>query len=351
MNKFLLFFYFFVFLILSFKFDYLVDDLVKLKSANGYGIVDDIIINDNKYSDGIVTINGAIAVKRDVYTYQWREIQKMSNKIGTYKYDKIWSKNIIDSTKFSDKTKNNNVGRNLYKSSYFILDNIKTRNYKIDKKYYEKYIELEPFNFKTDAVFYGQKIKNKDYFVNSKESYYTDLDIYISDNDKKVAQYDRDVFRVVGNGVLFSGKNYNNPEIGDIVIVYKVFKANKIYFFGEINGTDLTAYKNYFVIDFKDNIHNDVHLFKMKFLFIFIISVNVLMLLIKLILGKLKQLKSFTLRRIPFFNEYFSYSNKDYFNIFCLFSITMLILTSLYIFIIIPAILLFIARQIDYYSI
>ncbi len=86
-------------------------------------------INDNKLitvsgqaetaeslSDGIITVPNALALKRSVEMYQWEEDKKTESKtkVGgtttettTYTYDKVWSENEIDSSKFHNTSYSN----------------------------------------------------------------------------------------------------------------------------------------------------------------------------------------------------------------------------------------------------
>lgn len=347
MKYFLLFFYIFCFVLIFLKLSILIDDINVLKQKNEiYGSIKGNILNKGTYKDEILTIKDTISVSREVYRYQWTEIQETSSKITTYNYKKIWSKKPIDSSNFRDKTKNNNVDKNIYEEKFFVLSNIETKNHTIDKNYYIKKIKLTPIKFKRKE-FSGKIVE--DSFDIKKESF-TDLDSYLSYEDGRLAKYKKDKFVVIDDGILFNGENIKEPEIGDTIIVYKEFKADYIYFFGELNK-ELGSYKNYFAITFEDNLDKNIKQLKNKIIFSAIAGVVLVFLFTDLIVCKLSQLKLFTLKYIPFFNEYFIYSKKRYFNIFCLFFFFISIIFNLYYLSIIPALLLFIARQVDYFSI
>lgn len=347
MKYFLLFFYVFCFIFIFLKLSTLIDDIGVLKQKNDiYGSIKGSILNKETYKDEILTVKDVVSVSREVYRYQWTEIQETSSKIATYNYKKIWSRKPIDSSNFRDKTKNNNVDRSIYEETFFILNNIETKNHTINKNYYIKKIKLTPIKFKKKE-FSGKIIE--DSFDINKESF-TDLDSYLSYEDGRFAKYKRDKFIVIDDGILFNGKNIKEPEIGDTIIVYKAFKPNYIYFFGELNK-ELSSYKGYFAITFEDNLDKNIKQLKNKIIFSVVIGITLIFLFIDLIVCKLSQLKLFTLKYVPFFNEYFIYSKKKYFNIFCLFFFFILIIFNLYYLSAIPAILLFIARQVDYFSI
>ena len=149
MKYFLLFFYVFCFIFIFLKLSTLIDDIGVLKQKNDiYGSIKGSILNKETYKDEILTVKDVVSVSREVYRYQWTEIQETSSKIATYNYKKIWSRKPIDSSNFRDKTKNNNVDRSIYEETFFILNNIETKNHTINKNYYIKNVKLTPRNFK-----------------------------------------------------------------------------------------------------------------------------------------------------------------------------------------------------------
>ena len=350
MKYFLIIVYCVCFIFIFIKLNTLINDIIKVKNNDNYGIISGNILNKTTYKDEILTINDVIAVSKEVYTYQWLEVQEVLNKITKYSYKKEWSKKIIDSKYFKDKTKSNDVNKNIYTSNYFVLDNIKTKNHIINKNYYINEIKLKQLDIKAGKVFYGVNKKNKKYYGENKSSY-TDLDSYVSSNDNYVAKYDKDKFVAIKDGILFNGRNIKEPEIGDVLVIYKVFKANDIYFFGELDDGELKSYKNYFITSFSNDINSKLDVFKIKIILMLSFGIIIMLFLIKNILKKLKQTRLFTLKYIPFFNEYFVYSKNINFISIILFLFSVLTLFNLYIFAIIVLIPLIIARELDYFSI
>ena len=323
-NYFLLFFYvLLLFFVISFL-DFLVDDTHLLNRIAEYDYINEKIINKKEYKDEFLTIKDVVAVKKTVFIYQQKESKG------------AWV----------EKTTEDNNG---YNSQYFVVDNIETKNHVLDKKFFEKRINFIDYKLKDGTVFYGKEVENHDYF--KEENSYTDLDTYISDKDQKIVESKKDRFTVV-LGKLYKGKHYTEPEIGDILITYKVFKPNYLYFFGYTGDINLKAFQDYYLVKF-DYDYDTTTALGIKFLGIVVIIVvaNIMLFLVRLILMKLTKSRGFTLRFVPFFNEYLVYSKNLYFNSTCFTVLLLFFVCEFYIFMLIPMILLFVARQKDYYSI
>lgn len=317
-----------------------------------------VFIDDNLkktlYKDELIELEDSIAVLRNVFIYQWIEYKdKDTNK---YVYNKAWVKGFVNSNNYFDKTKINNCHlNNEYKNINFIANNIKTNNsIVIDKKYYIDKIKYHPLEFKKNKIYYGLELNTQNDIKEDED--YLDPDLYVSSLDKKVALVDREKFKVVGNNnnkILFNGNNFNNPSICDIKIEYKIFNPQKISFFGNIDDNNNKSDNHYYLISFNDNINLNI-LIKKEQLYFFgklLLFTNLIIFLVSTILNILIYLKDFTLKYIPFLNEYLIFSNKPILNTFIISTILFLIVLNHYIFIIIPLLILFILRQIDYCSI
>ena len=318
MNKgnFLIILYALLLIVTIVKFNNYIDKL----DLNDYNYVNEEIINKTNYKDELLILKNIAAVKRNIYIYK-----DMSGKRDWY----------LDKTSESG-----------YNNAYFVLDNIKTSNYSLNKKYFENKIKFKQVKFKSNSIFYGNEIKNYKYF--NDENNYTDLDSYVSSTNKRIAKIKRDKFIVIDDYKLYKGSNYYSPKIGDVLITYYTFSPENLYFFGNFKNLKQNNYK--VIFDVSNNFFITIFL-KSKVIIIIFLFINIMLFFIVLLLKKLYQLKNFTLNFIPFFNEYFAYSDKFYFNSVILLIIIGFVCLDKYYFAIITLIPLLIKREIDYYSI
>lgn len=125
-------------------------------------------------TDSIISIPNAIALFRDTEIYQWQELKKQNEDNSTkYEYRKIWSKYLIDSSDFQNKSYVN-PSKMKYEEIDLYAQNVGFGNF-----YLSEYI-----------------IKN----IKSRSKI---LQLPYSNNFK------------VYNGFYFTGQNYDNPAIGD----------------------------------------------------------------------------------------------------------------------------------------
>lgn len=320
----------------------------------------DKIQNKIKYKDKLIDlkIEDILIIKKNVKIYQWIETKKLLNKIGSYIYDyeKKWSDNFIDSKKFNDKTKNNyQKNANTYKNEIIFPNFIITEkdNYEINKIYFENKVKLKPFIFnEPNIVFYGAPIKKSYDLKYKEEENFTDLDLFVATKEKKVAKKELDKFFVVNNQTIFNGIDFKNPEIGDVKITYEVFSPDYISFLGKIKNKKLIPYENFIMVDFISKSKNTM-IKKLKTQFISEISIYIILIYFALyfIVTNIRgELKSISINTIPFINEYCIFGDKNHI-ILLFISIILSIILKLYIIILISTIILYVNRQIDYYSI
>lgn len=290
----------------------------------------DNIENSITYKDEFVKLNNVIALQKNVKIYQWVEDNNT--------YTKQWVDKKIDSSQFVDKSKNNNCNTNTYTSKNIVIDKIITKhNLIIKQSDFITKIRYTPLVFNTKFL-YGLSTKINNNI--DKNATYTDLDSYVSSIDNKVIHAEKDKFNVVNGDILYSGVNYNNPEICDIKITYKYFSSKNITF---LNSN---------IVDFyRKNIIKLIIFKRITFLAILLVVVNIIVFCVKIILIMLQKIPDFTLQYIPFFNEYFVYSQNIYFNTFCISSILLCITGGYWVFGIISLMLLIVAREIDYYGV
>lgn len=324
------------------------------KNKDNYITKTDKIKNKNIYKDELMQMDNITALKRAVKIYQWVEEKHFIKKENKYKYSYSlkWVNKPINSNDFKDKTKNNNCkNNNIYSNKEFIIEKIQTKNgYTLEKKYFIDKIKYKTLSFNNDSIFYGLSIKNKEYNKQTNNSY-TDLDSYVSSTDNKVAIFEKDKFIAINN-ILFLGKNFYKPQVCDIKINYKIFKPTDISFFSYVVDNEITPYKNFNIINFSSkNINNLVLLKKFEMFLKLILIINLLIFFTNSVIKELHKSSWFTLKYIPFFNEYFAYTKNNKLNLFCIMSIFVFIIVGYYILIILPLFILFIARQFDYYSI
>ena len=236
-----------------------INDL--LKNPDQISFIKDKIKNKVNFKDDLIDIeiNNMLALRKTVKIYQWIESKKLMNKTGTYvyTYKKEWASNFIDSKKFHDKKKNNyqkNAG--VYKSEIIFPENIITKKdgYELDQVYFEDKIKLKKLEFKnTDVVFRGAPIKKSYNIKYEEEETYKDLDSYVAAKERKIAQNDTDRFQVIDKYILFNGYDYENPEVGDVMITYEIFSPDYISFFGKVEDNRLIPYGDFIEVNFTDS--------------------------------------------------------------------------------------------------
>ena len=281
------------------------------------------IKNSITYQDEFIKLNNVVALEKDVKIYQL--VKERNNK-----YTKQW----VDIDKI------NNCNTNTYFSKNIIIDKIITQNnIIIEQKYFIDKIQYTPLIFNAKFL-YGLPTKINNHNNINKNTTYTDLDSYVSSIDNKIVHIEKDKFSVVNDNILYSGIDYSNPQICDIKITYKYFSPTNITF---LNSN---------IMDFnRENIVKLINFKKITFLVILLVMVNIIIFCVKIVLIILKKVPDFTLQYIPFFNEYFVYSQNIYFNTFCISSILLCVVGGSWIFGIVPLVFLVIAREVDYCSI
>ncbi len=332
-----------------------------LKNLDKISFIKDRIKNKINFKDSLigVEINDVFALKKNVRIYQWVEDKKLMNKTGAYVYTyrKEWTDNFIDSKKFYDKTKNNyQKNARIYKNEVIFPDGIITKknNYELDRVYFEKKVKFKKFKFKDKAaVFYGAPIEKTYDIRYEEEETYKDLDSYVAAEERKIAKNDVDKFKVVVDGsILFNGNNYKEPEIGDVEITYEIFSPEYISFFGKVKNGKLVPHGDFIEVSF-DNIEKTKLIDKYKGIFLakFIIFIFLSYLILCYIVDFMQnKIKDLTLKVIPYFNEYFVFGDKNTI-IILFFLLHLFFAVRLYLLAIIPIIILYFLRQIDYYSI
>ena len=152
----------------------------KLISVSG------VVNTDETLSDGIITVPNALVLDRDVKMYQWEEDEKTEKKdnLGgsttettTYTYKKVWSGTEINSSNFYDKSH-------------------------VNPKFN---IESKKLNAKTGTM--------GEFKINETQT----ERIKASETFSELPQ--NETYKIAGTE-YYSGKDINNPEIGDIRISY-----------------------------------------------------------------------------------------------------------------------------------
>lgn len=142
------------------------------------------LVNSNQnLSDGIVSLPNTIALKRTTEIYQWQEIYNSNNQ--NYQYKKEWNSELTNSD-FFEKPE---------------FQNPKTYKYK-PLEIYAKNIKLGHFYLSEDIVKkINSPIKLQQLPYNNKFKIY--------------------------NGFYFTGKDYDNPDIGDEKLFYSYIPSGK----------------------------------------------------------------------------------------------------------------------------
>ncbi len=157
-------------------------------------------------TDSVISIPNAIALFRDTEMYQWKELKKQNEDNSTqYEYRKVWSKFLINSSEFQNKSYTNptnmkykeldlyaqNVGFGKFYLSENIIENINSRS---------KILQLP----------YSNKFK-------------------------------------VYNGFYFTGQNYDNPAIGDQKLAYSYIPSGiKLSIIAKQSGNRLESMNSKF---------------------------------------------------------------------------------------------------------
>ena len=324
------------------------------------GIISDKIANVTNYKDELTGFNDVLGVERQVKIYQWvenKEFLEDKNRY-VYSYFKKWVEEPVDSTAFYDRSKNNSCGeKNTYQNKYFLVDKIVTKQngYFLDKKYFSNKIHFKDVEFKDGTVIYGTIIKKKVKKINveqeNDDSGHIDLDYYVSSMNKSTVVKSRDKF-IAYNNILTNSKDIEKPEICDNIIKYRVFNPKNVLALGAVKDKKIVPYDDFILVEFDKSINNKFLIIrKLRFLSVIIVIISLIIFVTSFILYKLRIHKTFTLKRVPFFNEYLVYSRWSNFNTMCVVSIVLLISVHYTYFIAVPIALLIIAKNIDYYSI
>lgn len=145
-------------------------------------------------SDGIVSVPMAIALIRNVEMYQWQEIKRTktedlgggkTRKYTEYKYNNIWSKELINSDNFKHKDLHENPDEFPVKSERINAANVNLGVYQLNN---EEIAQIDNAS-KLMSLPYNEKYR-----------------IY--------------------NGFYFTGLDFDSPTVGDIKISYNIISAN-----------------------------------------------------------------------------------------------------------------------------
>lgn len=286
------------------------DEEEKLFYVNG-----NVENSSNYYDEDIPQVNfECLGLKRETFIYQIVESKKKND----YVYSKKWVKNYIKSENFNNKLflKVNNF------KNYFYNDFVKIPNYfEIDNYVLSTKNKVLPFKvvnlnnyFSHETIFNAKEIKT-DADKNSFEDNNFDLDNLISSNEKYIPSY-LDKFKITKEGFLYNGNNIENPEIGDIKIVYSIIDKNiPISFVGAMDDNKLIPLKHkntdISIVKYKNVSKHNIQM-EVVFDDIIATTISCFVLFVSLIISGLLlkyKLGGFLLK-IPFFGEYF-YFNSD----------------------------------------
>lgn len=174
------------------QYDYAVENIIEvspniISPANEDKLVhvSGIIKTGKTLTDSIVVIPQAVVLERNTETFQWKEIKDRDADNTKYLYSKVWNRELIDSSKF-------------HKSGHTNPKHVKYS----DKKIYS-----------TKAALGKYVIKNVSYIQPSTVLQY----LPYNSNFK------------IYNGFYYTGKNFDNPKIGDQKIKYSYTPSGKQY--------------------------------------------------------------------------------------------------------------------------
>lgn len=139
----------------------------KLISTSAEAISDAVLGDEN------IKIPNSLIVSRKVEMYQWVE----NNEGGNTKYEKAWSEDFVDSNYFENKS---------YKNPSFPIKS---------------------------EVFSAEVAEFGDYTLNNEQ-------VLLIESENEVTDLPQNSKYTIVNGSYFSGKDIENPQIGDVLITY-----------------------------------------------------------------------------------------------------------------------------------
>ena len=229
-----------------------------------------------------VEIHDALQLKRVVKTYQWQEKIVQNKKKRQYKYKKVWSEELINSNafKFSNNYKNpKNIPfqEKLYDSKQNFIGVYSIPNYVL------------------------QKIWSHD-FIN--------VSRYLIDEKEGAPRG----FKLV-NGKFFSGRNINDPKIGDVLVEFYAVKPFEVTVVGMQNENKIShyEYQNKKVLIVKKGVMSLDKMFSKldkEKLFYEILYNTIAFILITISLLILGRPFHHSLLKIPYFGEMIAYASK-----------------------------------------
>ncbi len=156
--------------------------------------------NDTLNDPDFNIYTNAIALKRNVLFYQWKETseEKTEKELGgsekkttTYSYSKNWVSNKINSNNFKKPEGHINNSAYSYSNSSYEAENVFIDSFKLSKEVIDKISNFEPFPLDSSS-------KNDSYKISSNTIY------------------------------LGSDNLENNPQIGDVKISFEVVKSSQL---------------------------------------------------------------------------------------------------------------------------
>ena len=159
----------------------------------------------------------ALKLHRIVEMYQWEEHSKTERSNSgrdetsktTYSYNKTWSAQLIDSSRFKEREGHDNPSSMSYNSETFIASNINVGAFKLTSAFVKQI---------DDFISYPLSQQNFD------------------DMDKRLQQY----FRLNGNEYFYGDPA--NPQIGAIKIQYSIIKPLEVSVIGKQNNNTIETY-------------------------------------------------------------------------------------------------------------
>ena len=173
--------------------------------------------NDILTDDEFDVVFGGIKLDRLVEMYQWQEQVNSSTteKMGgstetviTYKYNKTWDEDLIDSSSFHDQGYDN-PGLMAFQSNTWVASNVQMGKFKLS-----------------------------DSLINKINNY---IDLPVEKLKEGLAdEIDREVHLV--GGEIYIGANYSEPQIGDVKISYRAVHPSVVSLISRQKGTSFTPF-------------------------------------------------------------------------------------------------------------
>jgi len=171
----------------------------------------DVVINET-LKDTVFDVTApeqTVKMQKSVTMYQWQEISETNdNDETTYRYEKVWSGTLMDSSSYEYPLGHENPAAMIYSDELFEAQDVMLGKYHLENEFVNQLNNYEPY-------------KNMDIKVKDLSYQVTENKIFISAEGKTTI---------------------TSPGIGDYIIEYEIVTANTITVVGQKMGDVIASY-------------------------------------------------------------------------------------------------------------